>query len=103
VYRALEFLMKIGMVNRVAATSTFFVSATDGPRHHTILLVCMTCGATEVLTDEKLERALSRAAGSAHYEVEGGQTEVNGICQPCQRRQSGLPGDDGGKGSRCDV
>ncbi|SFT83123.1 Fur family transcriptional regulator [Paraburkholderia aspalathi] len=85
VYRALEFLMKIGFVNRVAATSTFFVSVTDGPRRHTVLLVCAACGATEALEDEGLERALSQAAGSAHYEVDGGQTEVNGICGACQR------------------
>lgn len=84
VYRALEFLMKIGIVNRVAATSTFFVSVTNG-RKHTILLVCTVCGATEILADQGLESALSKAARSAHYTVDGGQTEVNGVCGACQR------------------
>ncbi|MFT4063589.1 Fur family transcriptional regulator [Paraburkholderia sp.] len=88
VYRALEFLMKIGIVNRVAATSTFFVSTTTRRGRHTILLVCRACGATEVLADEGFERALSKAAGAAHYEVDGGQTEVNGICGTCQRSRN---------------
>ncbi|PRE45429.1 Fur family transcriptional regulator [Burkholderia multivorans] len=88
VYRALEFLMGLGVVNRVAATSTFVVSMAASPRSHTVLLVCRVCGATEVLADEGLERALSRAAGSAHYEVRGCQTEVSGICGACQHKRN---------------
>jgi len=88
VYRALEFLMNAGIVNRVAATSTFFVSATDRPGRHTVFLVCRVCGATQVLADEALERALSTAAGSAHYEVDGSQTEISGICGACRRSRS---------------
>jgi Fur family transcriptional regulator, zinc uptake regulator len=83
VYRALEFLMRIGIVSRVATTGTFFVSVADGRKQHTILLVCTVCGATELVADAALEHALSKAAGSANYQVDGGQTEVNGICEAC--------------------
>jgi Fur family transcriptional regulator, zinc uptake regulator len=87
VYRALEFLMRIGLVKRLLSTSTFIVAEEDSKQVHAIFLVCALCGTTENLIDAPLERVLSEAAQTMRYDIHGRQTEVSGICSACQLKR----------------
>ncbi len=88
VYRALDFLIDLGLVMRLSATNTFIVapvppgSAVDAG--HTVFLICTRCNAVEVLPGPGLQQALDDAVGALRYQLKGGHTEVNGICAACQ-------------------
>ena len=82
IYRALHFLMERGLVRRVATTSTF-MACSDVDRQHEVFIVCKRCGSVSVLHDEALQRTLEDAARTAHFLVDGQETEIKGLCESC--------------------
>ncbi len=85
VYRALETLTELRLVQRVDAgdgIARFEPSHTD--RHHHHHLVCDDCGRVEPFTDEPLERALRRAAGRLGYALEQHDVVLRGACEDCR-------------------
>jgi len=84
VYRALQFLMSEGLVRHVSATSTFRLAEETGDRHE-IFAVCMHCRCVRPLHNTALQRALLDTALTAHFEVQGQQTEIKGICEACMQ------------------
>jgi Fur family zinc uptake transcriptional regulator len=82
IYRALHFLMEQGLVRRVATTSTF-MACSDVDGQHAVFMVCKRCGSVSVVRDEALRRKLERAARTAHFIVNGQETEIKGLCESC--------------------
>ncbi len=85
VYRALETLTELRLVQRVDAgdgIARFEPSRTDRRHHHH--LVCDDCGRVEPFTDEPLERALRRAAGRLGYALEQHDVVLRGACEDCR-------------------
>lgn len=87
VYRALQYLMREGLVSHVSTTSTFRLSEQQDGRHE-ILVVCTHCHSVRALHDATLEKVLLGAAETAHFQVEGQQTEIKGVCEDCANRSS---------------
>ena len=88
VYRALQFLIREGLVSHVSTTSTFRLTEVSGGRHE-ILAVCTHCHSVRPLHDATLEQALRDTALGAHFQVDGQQTEIKGICETCvQHRET---------------
>ncbi|MDR5777406.1 MULTISPECIES: transcriptional repressor [unclassified Caballeronia] len=87
VYRALDFLIEIGLVVRLSATNTFMVLPlkVEG-QGHAVFLICTKCHAIEMLAGIEVERTLFNAAQGARYRLAGGHTEVNGVCSACQAK-----------------
>lgn len=82
VYRALQFLIREGLVRHVSTTSTFrLTEANEG--QHEIFAVCMHCHSVRPLHNTALQQALLDTAQTAHFEVQGQQTEIKGICEDC--------------------
>jgi Fur family zinc uptake transcriptional regulator len=82
IYRALHFLMEQGLVRRVATTSTFMACG-DLDGQHEVFMVCKRCGSVSVVHDEALRRTLEGAARTAHFVVDGQETEIKGLCESC--------------------
>ncbi|REG48747.1 Fur family zinc uptake transcriptional regulator [Paraburkholderia sp. BL6669N2] len=82
VYRALQFLIREGLVSHVSTTSTFRLTEQNGGRHE-ILAVCTRCHSVRALHDATLEQVLLGAAQTAHFRVDGQQTEIKGVCEDC--------------------
>lgn len=84
IYRALEFLQRMGMVHRIDSKNAF-VLCDDFPHHHeSAFLVCQECGnVSEVTMDNVVEQimASSQAQGfSPHHAT----VEIRGLCKLCQ-------------------
>ena len=89
VYRALDFLMEIGLVKRLSSTNTFIVSPESGPDdggEHPVFLVCASCGAVQIVASPNLKHVLAEAARESKFRLEGGHTEVKGVCSTCQQQ-----------------
>jgi Fur family ferric uptake transcriptional regulator len=84
IYRALEQLDELGLVNRVEVgdgVARYEPRHPGGEHHHH--LVCRRCGAVEPFEDPALERAIHRLAGSVDFHVDGHDVVLQGTCPRC--------------------
>jgi Fur family ferric uptake transcriptional regulator len=85
VYRALEGLDALGLVQRVDlgdGVSRFERADTSGEHHHH--LVCGDCGKVEPFEDPALEAAIVSVAGGRGYEVAAHDVVLRGACGDCR-------------------
>lgn len=88
VYRALDFLMSIRLVHRVASLNAYI--ACDHPDHNdgAQLLICRSCGATEEICDRSVEAAITKLAGRKGYTAISPLVEIAGTCAECGEQSS---------------
>jgi Fur family ferric uptake transcriptional regulator len=87
VYRALDLLHDMGLVQRVDVGdggSRFEPVAPGGEHHHHA--VCDSCGRVTRFEDEKLERQLETLAGKLRHSMSGHDLVIRGECSSCARR-----------------
>jgi Fur family ferric uptake transcriptional regulator len=86
IYRVMEELEAIGMVQRVELGQGMVryeaVRSGAGHHHH---LVCDRCGRLEPFTDAGLERAISRLSDTVPLKVSVHEIVIHGACQVCAR------------------
>lgn len=87
IYRALELLHELGLVQRVEfgeGAARFEPVVPGGEHHHHA--VCDTCGRVTAFEDERLERQLERLAGRLRHSMSGHDLVIHGDCPRCARR-----------------
>ena len=84
VYRALDLLHEMGLVQRVEigeGGSRYEPVLPGGEHHHHA--VCDSCGKVTEFEDEKLERALERLSGRLSYSMRAHDIVIRGDCARC--------------------
>jgi Fur family ferric uptake transcriptional regulator len=84
IYRALELLGGMGLVQRVAfgeGGARFEPVVPGGEHHHHA--VCEKCGGVTAFEDERLERQLERQAGRLRHSMSGHDIVIRGDCARC--------------------
>jgi Fur family ferric uptake transcriptional regulator len=86
VYRALEALDRIGLVQRVelGEGGTRYEAIVPGGEHHHHV-VCDSCGRISPFEDAGLERAIGRLAERIEHRVSGHDVLIHGECGRCER------------------
>lgn len=87
VYRALDLLHEMGLVQRVEigdGGSRYEPIVPGGEHHHHA--VCDSCGRVTAFEDERLERALERLAGRLRHSMSGHDIVIHGDCARCSRK-----------------
>ena len=86
VYRALDLLHGMGLVQRVEFGEGVarFEPITPGGEHHHHA-VCDRCGRVTPFEDERLERDLDRLAGNLKHSMSGHDLVIHGECRRCAR------------------
>jgi Fur family transcriptional regulator, ferric uptake regulator len=85
VYRTLESLDELGLVQRVDlgdGVSRFERADPHGSHHHH--LVCGDCGKVEPFEDNALEQAIAGIAGGRGYDVAAHEVVLRGACGDCR-------------------
>jgi Fur family transcriptional regulator, ferric uptake regulator len=85
VYRALEGLAELGLVQRVDlgdGIARFERGDPRGEHHHH--LVCGDCGKVEPFEDSALEQAIAGIAGGRGYHVAAHEVVLRGACGDCR-------------------
>ena len=84
VYRALDLLHQMGLVQRVEIDGggSRYEPVTPGGEHHHHA-VCETCGKVTAFEDEKLERALERLSGRLRHSMRAHDIVIRGDCARC--------------------
>ena len=83
VYRALDFLMSVGLVHRITSLNAFIACHHNHGQNPVQLLICKTCGAVGELEEPTVTKAIQKAAGKLGFAVEEPVVEVSGICAHC--------------------
>jgi Fur family zinc uptake transcriptional regulator len=83
VYRALDFLVDMGLITRVVSRNAFVACDHPDVRHQCMFFICRDCGATIELVDAKLDRILSQDAQAIGFTPDQRVVEVKGTCRAC--------------------
>ena len=84
VYRAIEALIALKLVARLASRNAFVVCSHPGHRHDCVLLVCDRCGRTAELEDLRLDKLILEDARRSGFEPRHRTLEVEGTCHDCK-------------------
>lgn len=89
VYRALDFLLDLGLVHRVESLNAYVGCSAPESRHPSQFLICTECGAAAEISDGRLDRAISGLAEEAGFSVLRSNVEVAGRCPNCRAAGAG--------------
>lgn len=83
VYRALDFLLDLGLVHRLASLNAFIGCTDPGHEHDSCFLICQCCGKAQEIDAKEWFSSLSGVAKKQGFEVDHQITEVLGKCPQC--------------------
>jgi Fur family transcriptional regulator, ferric uptake regulator len=83
VYRTVEKLEELGLIQRVHQPSgcQAFIAAAPGHQH---LLVCQQCGRVEYFSGDTLDSLMEVVEGESGYQVEDHWLQLFGVCESCR-------------------
>ena len=84
VYRALNFLLDLGLVHRVKSLNAYVGCGAPNTNHNAQFLICSDCGAAAEISDKRLDKAINALAKDAKFSVIHRSVEVEGKCPNCQ-------------------
>jgi Fur family ferric uptake transcriptional regulator len=86
VYRALEQLEQLGLVQRIeVCRGTAGFERIDPTGHHHHHAICRDCGRMVPFEDQSLEKALDKVAGGMSFDVTEHDVVLRGRCERCTR------------------
>lgn len=83
VYRALDFLLRMGLVHRIESLNAYVACDLAHPDHAAAFLICDTCGAASEVEAHAVAAALASAAALDGFRVATTVVEAHGQCGPC--------------------
>ncbi|MBT4932286.1 MAG: transcriptional repressor [Rhodospirillaceae bacterium] len=84
VYRALDFLLELGLVHRIESLNAFIGCCAPDTTHSSQFLICRDCGAAAEISDNRLDKAIEGLADEAGFSVLHRIIEVAGHCPNCR-------------------
>jgi Fur family ferric uptake transcriptional regulator len=90
VFRSLELLTGLGLIERVDLPSGAhaYVACQPAVHHHHVL--CSRCGRSVDVADIGLSPVIRRVESSTGYRIDAHRLELFGICPECRRETAGL-------------
>jgi Fur family zinc uptake transcriptional regulator len=83
-YRALDFLVDLGLAHRITRLNAFTACTHPGEAHAAAFLICRTCNAVAEAPATEARRALDSAAAAMGFTVERTTVEALGLCPACR-------------------
>lgn len=84
VYRALEFLTRLGLAHRVESLNAFVACDVGACARSTVFLICTCCGRAEESDAGHALVDLSEAAQRSGFAIERAMIEARGLCAACR-------------------
>jgi len=83
VYRALEFLERLGFAHRIESLNAYVPCRIDVEGHRAAFVICDCCGAAEEFEPEFATQV--QAAQRTGYQVNAMTLEARGLCPACRK------------------
>jgi Fur family transcriptional regulator, zinc uptake regulator len=87
VYRALDFLMDAGLVNRLETKGAYVIRDRPGQSQPSVLLLCERCESTVELEDPELLRLIEGDAAALGFRLGSPLIECSGTCERCTQNR----------------
>ncbi|QQD23022.1 transcriptional repressor [Venatoribacter cucullus] len=84
VYRALDFLLELGLVHRISSLNAFIGCTHPGEVHPSCFFVCRECGKAQELDPAQVQQIARQAEAALGVTVEQQMTELTGLCPACK-------------------
>lgn len=84
VYRALDFLMSVGLVHRISSLNAFIACHHNHGDNPVQLLICKTCGEVGEMEEQGVTKAIQKAAAGAGFAIDEPVVEITGKCAHCR-------------------
>jgi Fur family transcriptional regulator, zinc uptake regulator len=84
VYRALDFLLEVGLAHRINALNAFTACRGGDLSHKGLMLICSKCSHVIELEDRKVEQSIQRTAADRAFQTRDEPVEVVGTCSDCR-------------------
>ncbi|MGE0045608.1 MAG: transcriptional repressor [Hyphomonadaceae bacterium] len=85
IYRALEFLMKLGLAHKIESINAFVACDVGACARATIFLICDNCGKAEEFDAGHAMVDLGEAAKKDGFEIKRTMIEASGLCKECRK------------------
>ena len=82
-YRALDFLMGLGLVHRLNSLNAFVACSTAGEDHTAQFLICRNCRNVGELNSIQVSDQIVKDAVQVGFQVDQQVVEIIGICSEC--------------------
>lgn len=85
VYRALDFLLELGLIHRITSFNAYIGCNHPEEAHPTGFFICRQCGNATELPNEQITGLTSQLAEQLGVVVENSTHEITGICARCRQ------------------
>ena len=83
-YRAIEFLVELGVAHRIEKLNAFVACMTPREGHQPAFMICRSCRVVAEIAAPPSGAALAADAAAAGFEIERTVVEAEGLCPKCQ-------------------
>ena len=87
VYRALDFLLEIGLVHRIASLNAYVGCIQPHLTHDGQFFICSACKSYAELDDSAINDAIAKSAAAHGFSVRQHTVEIMGLCSRCQKKE----------------
>lgn len=87
VYRALDFLLELGLVHRIASLNAYVGCVQPEHPHDGQFFICSSCRAYAELDALPISAAIDKSARDSGFEVHQHTVEIMGLCPRCQAKK----------------
>ncbi len=87
VYRALDFLLEIGLVHRIASLNAYVGCIQPHQPHEGQFFICEACRSYAELDDGAINAAIASSAEEHGFSVRQHTVEIMGLCPHCQKKE----------------
>jgi Fur family transcriptional regulator, ferric uptake regulator len=88
VYRTLEQLEQLGLLNRVDVGSEVVAFERNDPGGHHHHMLCTKCGRLLPFSDPSLEQAIAAIGAAAEFQITSHDVLLRGLCPQCAEAKS---------------
>ncbi len=90
IYRALEALAQVGLVQRVdlGESGSRWERVGSDPHHHHHHLLCRGCGSVIPFEDAALEHALHNLSEAKGFQIDAHDVTLHGLCPQCAKLEA---------------
>jgi Fur family transcriptional regulator, zinc uptake regulator len=85
VYRALEFLLREGLIHRLESLNAYVGCGDPSRPHAGQFLICRDCNSVAELNDADISALIGRKAGELGFRLAHQTIELSGVCPQCSR------------------
>lgn len=83
VYRAIEFLLKMGLIHRIPSLNAYIGCPFPTSEHSNLFMICNQCGSVAEVADNTINGLLRSTCDKVNFTLQKQTLELFGLCPQC--------------------